>query len=98
MSISISDALRIATAKHNQRLAKREKQLYTLHFSNDGTGIAGVIHGTKKSIIDEFKRTKSSYNVAVITKKGQSEYLYVYNRAWGSKFMMMRDKKPSVRK
>ena len=98
MSISISDALRIATIKHNQRMAKREKQLYSLHFTNNGTSPEGVIHGTKKSIIEEFKRTRAGYQYAFITKKGQGEVLYVYNRSWGSKFMMMRDKKPSVRK
>lgn len=97
MSFSVEQALAIATAKHNKRMQKREKTMYSLFFTNSTKGTEGVIHGTKKSIIEEFKRTRNSYRYAFITKKGQSEVLYVYNSSWGTKFMQMRDKKQGVR-
>lgn len=98
MSISVADALRLATVKYNQRKQKQEKQMYTLHFTNSGTVAEGCIHGRKKAIVEEFLRTKNNYKYAFITKKGNDEVLYVFNRGWGTKFMTMRDKKPSVRK
>lgn len=89
MSFSVRDALAIATANLASR-AQTRTVAYTLYCSNDGNRYDTQVHGTTiKALIDEFRRSHSSYKYAFITKKGDEKLLRFYNRDVSKKFFSM---------